>query len=56
MEILKDKPEKEYVMECYKCKTILRCKASEVKFFDDYREPWVEVTCPVCGYRVTKTI
>ena len=56
MEILKGKPEKEYVMECFRCKTILRCKESEVKFVDDYREPYVEVTCPVCGDRVTKHI
>jgi predicted RNA-binding Zn-ribbon protein involved in translation (DUF1610 family) len=56
MEILKDTPEKEYVAKCHRCETVLKFKESEAKFVDDYREPFVEVTCPVCGNRVCKTV
>ena len=56
MEILKDTPEEEYVAKCNKCQTILKFKKSEAKFVDDYREPYMEVTCPVCGNKVYKNI
>jgi RNase P subunit RPR2 len=56
MVILKDTPEQEYVAKCSNCQTVLKFKASEAKFVDDYREPYVVVICPVCGNKVYKDL